>query len=367
MEYIGRMKYSWSFRVLRVAIVVLLLGRVAPAQQVRIATFNVELGIAGPDTPKGRAQRAILKRVNADIVALQELNAKTSNEWVRLAEDLGYPHRAWGEMGPFSGSMTVGYFSRFPILESGSVISPEGAKEFSRYPLRITVRVPGAARPLTLWNMHHKAMFMPPDEYRRAVEAFRIAQDVIRVRGSGPDAPACIVLGDMNDDIVRGTKADTWNSVESKDAQGGQSRHPQGLQSPQTVSFETPPPLSKSYAAGPDVPSPMPYRAFPLDAYGRPETGLAAVEAYREGTRDNRTHLYTNYRLDYLLISGEIRGADGKPPVGEIYYSGTDKGGGLPKAGEPLPPDLSLAASDHYPVFADLTLQGVPPPQPPPE
>jgi hypothetical protein len=111
----------------------------------------------------------------------------------------------------------------------------------------------------------------------------------------------------------------------------------------------------------------MPYRAFPLEAYGRPETGLAAVEAYREGTRDNRTHLYTNYRLDYLLISGEIRGADGKPPVGEIYYSGTDKGGGLPKAGEPLPPDLSLAASDHYPVFADLTLQGVPPPQPPPE
>lgn len=358
------MKCTTILRSFGLIAAILLMGVPARAQKVRITTFNAEMGIAKADTPKGRAQRDVLKRVNADIVAFQELTPKTSGEWGKLAEELGYPHRVMGEMGPFAGEMAVGYFSRFPILESGSIVSPAGAKEFSRYPLRITVQVPGAARPLALWNMHHKAMFKQPDEYRRAVEAYRIVQDVIRVRGSGPNAPDCVVLGDMNDDIVRGTKAD----VPAVPAPGEEKgRHQNFLQSPQTVSFEAPPPLSKSYAPGKDLPSPMPYRSFPLDAYVRAETGLTDVVAYREGTRDNRTHLYTNYRLDYLFISGAILGADGKPPVGEIYYSGTDKGAGLPKAGDPLPADLSLAASDHYPVFADLVLQGAPSPAPPPE
>jgi endonuclease/exonuclease/phosphatase family metal-dependent hydrolase len=355
-------------RILPAGMCLFLLARGSAAQQVRVATFNVELGIAGPDTPKGQAQRATLKRVNADIVAFQELNPKTSNEWVRLAGELGYPYRVWGQMGPFSGNMVVGFFSRFPLLETGIVSSPEGAKEFSRIPLRITVQVPGAARPLTLWSMHHKAMFKPADEFRRAVEAYRIVQDVIRVRSAGPDAPDCIMMGDLNDDIVRGTKADVQNATTRGVRDGGNGHHQVSLQSPQTVSFATAPDtLSKNYMPGKDLSYPVAYRSFPLDAYCVTNAGLAAVEAFREGTQDNRTHLYTNYRLDYLFVSDRIRGVDGKPPVGEVYYSGTDKGAGLPKAGEPLPADLSLAASDHYPVFADLVLEGAPPPTPPPE
>lgn len=334
-------------RVLPAGVFLFVLARSAAAQQVRVVTFNVEVGIGTADSVKGRAQRATLKRVNADIVAFQELTPRTSNEWVRLAEDLGYPHRVWGPMGPFAGSMAIGYFSRFPILESGTVSSPAGTKEFSRLPLRIMVQVPGAMRPLTLWNMHHKALYKPADEFRRAVEAYRIVQDVLRERAEHPDRPDQIVMGDMNDDIAR-----------DKDP----------LQAPQTGSFGTlPDSLPKNIVFGKDLPSPLSYRAFPIDAYCKMNSSLSAVEAFREGTSDSRTHLYTQYRLDYLFVSDTIRGLDGKRPVGEIYYSETDRGGGFPKAGSPLPPGTSLEASDHYPVFADLLLQGEEAPKSPKE
>lgn len=315
----------------------LLLATVATGRPLRVATYNVEHGIGAAGTGKGDAQRAILRRVDADIVAFQELNRRTRDAWERLADELGYPHTAWGDMGPFSGGMLTGYFSRYPILEQESVRSPEGAREFSRKPLRITVRVPGAAQPLTLWNMHHKALFRPVDDFRRAVEALRIIRDIEHMVEAHPGRTEWVILGDMNDDVRR-------------------CRDPE--RDPQSERFDgLPDGLPRTYVLGPDVEFPLAYRAFPLDTFRSVGPGFHAVDAVREGTDDLITHVHTHYRLDYIFVSTAIRRHPRGPPAGEVHHSDGETGAGLPKRGPVPPRGSTAAASDHYLVFADIHLQ----------
>ncbi|MBU1694862.1 MAG: endonuclease/exonuclease/phosphatase family protein [Verrucomicrobia bacterium] len=297
-----------------------------------MATWNVELGIGPADSVKYKAQRETLRRVDADIVAFQELQASSRGEWVRLAEDLGYPHRAWGELGPFSGDMVVGYFSRFPILEAHSVRSVRGTREFTRLPLRLAASVPGAARPLTLWNMHHKAEFRYRDCFRRAVEAQRIVQDIQRYRVEHPDRTELVVLGDMNDAAARPEQPERFESLYPR--------------------------LPWSYRLGFDIRFPVRYRTFPTDHYGEGGLGFHRVPAFRQDSTNAVTHRYTEMTLDYLFVSPAIRDGPFGPPRGEIYHSDWDRGGGgLVKAGVPPPAGTSLKASDHYPVFVDLEIE----------
>jgi endonuclease/exonuclease/phosphatase family metal-dependent hydrolase len=316
---------------------VLVAAPAALARRVRIATFNVENGIGAPDSEKYQAQKAVLRRVDAEIVAFQELKRASSNHWVRLAGELGYPHHAWGETGPFAGSMDLGFFSRHPILDIGPVVSPEGASEFSRLPLRVRVHVPGAARPLVLWNIHHKAMFEARDDFRRAIEARRIADDVLRHFRERPDEVELVILGDMNDDPARPDQS-RW--------------------------FDSPPAsLPRAYVLGADISFPIHYRPFPLAAYTSVGPRFRPVRAFRQNSNIPITHFYTNLRLDWIFAGRAFwRHPDG-PPTGEIYHSEWDapEGGGLPKAGAPLPPETSLQASDHYIVFADLNMEDAPP------
>jgi len=321
-------------RVFALAVCALALS--AEARSVRVATFNVELGIAAPDSEKYEAQKAVLRRIGADIVAFQELTRATAGNWTRLAEELGYAHRAIGELGPFAGNMIVGFWSRFPIEESVSVAGPPETREFTRLPLRVRIAVPGAARPLVLWNMHHKAVFEARDEFRRAVEARRIVEDIERLRRARPELVELIVLGDMNDDPSRRE---------------------------QSVRFEQAPAgLPRTFALGADIAFPLRYRWFPTDAYTAAGPGFRAVPALRQNSDIPITHFYTNLRLDWIFAGEALwRHPDG-PPRGEIYHSEWDApAGGLPKVGAPPPRETSLRASDHYPVFVDFNLEDAPP------
>ncbi len=319
-------------RAAAVALVVWGWAGVAGARAVRVATFNVEQGIAAPGSEKNAAQRAVLQRIGADIVAFQELTRATQGNWERLAEELGYAHRAMGELGPYAGNMLVGFWSRFPIEEAVSVVSPPEAREFTRLPLRVHIAVPGAARPLVLWNMHHKAVFEARDEFRRAVEARRIAEDIARLLRERPDLVELIVLGDMNDDPSRRE---------------------------QTVRFDAAPAgLPRSFLLGPDIAFPLRYRWFPTDAYARVGPGFRAVPAVRQNSDIPITHFYTNLRLDWIFASDAVWRHPAGPPRGEIYHSEWDAAaGGLPKSGAPPARETSLRASDHYPVFADINLR----------
>lgn len=304
----------------------------AEARKVRVATYNVEHGVGKPGSEKYKALKAILARADADVVAFQELKRETFNEWGRLAEELGYTAKAWGDIGPFSGTMVVGFFSRFPITDIHSVPSPEGTREFSRIPQRIVVQVPGAARPLVLWNMHHKAMFMWRDNFRRAIEAMRIVQDIERYLEANRDHVEFIVLGDMNDDVAREDQSYHFRSQPSR--------------------------LPSSFVLGSDIEFPVRYQVFPTDRYAKAGGGMRHVPAFRQGSTNTITHLHTNYTLDYVFVSDAIWNNPAGRPVGEIYHSEWDgPEGGLKKAGDPLPAHTSLQASDHYPVFVDLHME----------
>lgn len=306
------------------------------ARKVRVATFNVENGVGAPQTPKYQAIREIIRRIDADVVAFQELTPGSLAAWKAMARDLGYPHTAQSSIGPYSGDLFVGYFSRFPIIEQNEVRSPEGAQEIGRWPLRVTIEVPGAARPFVLWTVHHKAMFGYADCFRRAVEARRIRENVTTLLTSHTNYIEYVILGDMNDDFEREDQPVTYSSLPRR--------------------------LPATYRLGSDVTLPMAYRVFPMDHYKNAGVGMRWVPAYRAGTKNRKTHLYTDFTLDYIFASTPIWSHPDGPPQGEIYHSQNDgPNTGLPKQGNPLPADTSLAASDHYPVFADLYLEDAAP------
>lgn len=305
------------------------------ARVVRVATFNVENGVGTYGSEKYRSIRDILRRVDADIVAFQELTAGTSNAWARMSEELGYPHRIAATLGAFSGDTYVGFFSLYPILDAREVRSPPGAVEIARWPLRIIVKIPGAARPLVCWTVHHKAQFGYADSFRRAVEACRIIQDIGQHLQLHTNHIEYIVLGDLNDDFMR---AD------------------------QPLMFMSPPHrLPSGYRLGSDIKFPLHYRTFPHDHYGKAGLGMRWVPAYRADSSNRVTHVYTEFTLDYIYVSLPIWNHPDGAPRGEVYHSTADKpAAGLRKKGPPLPPETSAAASDHSLVFADLNVEDEP-------
>jgi endonuclease/exonuclease/phosphatase family metal-dependent hydrolase len=306
------------------------------ARHVRVATFNVENGVGSPDSAKYKAIRDTLRRVDADIVAFQEITPGSEVHWRKLAAETGYPHVAKTGLGPFSGDLFVGFFSRFPIREQHEVHSPPGAMEIARWPLCVLVEVPGAARPLVLWTVHHKAMFGYADCFRRAVEARRLGEDIAAHLRAHTNHVEYIVLGDMNDDFEREDQPGVYSSLPHR--------------------------LSSSYRLGSDIVLPLKYRIFPLDHYQSAGLGMRWVPAFRAGTTNRKTHLYTDFTLDYIFVSLPVWSHPDGPPRGEVYHSQYDHPGkGLPKKGNPLPPETSLSASDHYPVFADLHLEDAAP------
>ena len=129
----------------------------AAAREVRVATYNILNGTGQVGSDAYNATRAVLGRMDADIVCFQELYATTYAAWTNMAAELGYPYTAMGGNNSTADSYYLGYFSRFPILATNAVTSPPGANELTRLPFRAVVDVPDTQRPLVLWTMHHKA------------------------------------------------------------------------------------------------------------------------------------------------------------------------------------------------------------------
>lgn len=315
------------------------------ARTVRVATFNIEYGPEGQQTPDYAATKAVLGRINADIVAFQEIfnNVRTNRipDWRNMAAELGYPYEVVAEENDWrAGYLYLGYYSRFP-MQTKSVNSPAPASEMSRVPLRAVVQVPGAAKPLVLWNMHHKAGPAASDQFRRAVEAHRIAQDINAYRAANPTHDELVVLGDLNEDF-----SEVTSQVQSF-----------GISDFQAFSGILP----STYVLGADIEDllrgpGLPYSIFPDARYSQAGGGLHRLDLRQlngtsRATRGSRT-------LDYILVSTALRDSPLGAPLGEIYNSQLDtlSNPGLPKAGQPLPAATSLDASDHLAVFADIQM-----------
>ena len=311
-------------------------GEPLPSIPVRVASFNVEHGLGEPGLePPGTDQynsvKAIIERIDPDIIGFQEMMVSHFDHWYMLADELNYPYVVIGDRGDFD-TMRQGYFSRYPIVSTHNVTSPPGAKELVRAPFRAVVEIPGAKQPLVLWNMHQKAMGDNASVFRRAVEAIRIVQDIDAYRTENPDHDAFIFMGDLNDDVT-----DT-----------------------QPIQFNAPPSgLPVSYQLGDDISFPVPYRLFPTDRYRDAGGGMVQMDVFRTGS-DEDARCTRTCRLSYMFVSDALFYGPMGSPAGEVYFSGGDDGSsGQPKYGDPLPAETSWNASDHLLIFTDIHMPAV--------
>jgi endonuclease/exonuclease/phosphatase family metal-dependent hydrolase len=298
------------------------------AVEVRLGTFNVLFGVGTPGSDEYLAVRSILQRTNPDMIAFQELLDSDYENWVTLAADLGYPYFVYGSgSGPLTGSQRLGFFSRFPIRSSAELTEYPGATELTRYPLRMVVDVPGALNPFAVYDVHFKASSGSVNQFRRAIEARRLVSNLVAYIETNPLNTEFAVIGDFNEDVD--------NS--------------------QSASFSSlPTGLPASYALGSDVLFPVAYRLFPTDRFT--VANLEPITPVQEDSTIDNTY-ETGGRLDYFLLSRDIRENPYGTPAGEVYNSMRDDGiGGLPKFGSPLPSTTSATASDHLMVFSDFHL-----------
>ena len=325
-------RLSGGFRTLSLGILIclLLLPLFSEARPVRVATYNIENGVGDIGSAEYNAVQAILARMDADVVCFQELQTTSFAAWSNMAVTLGYPYNAIGwDGGSLAGSLYMGFFSRFPILSTYNIQSPSGAKELSRYPYRAVIDVPDAQHPLVIWNMHHKSGAASIDKFRRAIEAYRIVQNIDAYLAANPGNVEYMLVGDLNDDI--------------RDNQTAQY-------------LSQPAGAPDAYVLGTDITFPVIYSKFPTDRYADAGLGMEHMPAYWESTTIPVTRVASGRELDYVFLSPALFDNPLAAPQSELYYSAMDWGGGLPKWGDPLPAETSVTASDHLPTFVDIQM-----------
>ena len=300
--------------------VLLLVASPVGAVQVRIASFNVLGGIESPGSTEYEATRAVLQRVDADIIGFQEVTGSTQANFETLAASLGYPHTYYAPQAILDTSNRTAFMSRWPIVLSSFINSPAGAQEMTRFNALVVVDVPGTTNDPTLVTVHYKCCATSTaDPFRRAIEIRRTIE-ALQARGSdGTDN--VFVIGDYN--LVGSTQ--TINSL------------PSGLPT--------------KYELGGDVSFPVQYSTNP-DFYF---TSLGLAKVLMRQADDVTTSTFAGGGvLDYIVTSSAVAARGYQT---EIYNSAKDTSfAGLPKAGSPLASATSTTASDHYLIFGDFEL-----------
>lgn len=307
-------------------------------EPLRLATWNIQATGTSSSTQWSRAL-AVIGRANADVVALQEItDASEVATLSTFAAAAGYPYFAVSTTsGTLSGSLYNGAVSRFPIVFSNSYSSAEisgdpTANDITRDIFEMHVQVPNAADVTAFFIMHLKSGAGSANEFRRAVELKRLGQVITNFQSAHPSA-TYVVCGDFNEDIGDGPFGNAFNTV------------PSGMPT--------------TFDLGNDVTFPVVYDPFIVLT----STGLVIAPA----TQEDSTTLFitrssSSRRLDYIFYSSGI-----SLVADEVYNSARDDGfddapvgNWLTKAGSALPSSYSLDASDHFLVFADVTVPSQP-------
>lgn len=315
----------------------------ADAVGLRVATFNIgahfaetyfDYSLGDPGTVDHESVRSILARINADVVALQEIHSVdiqgSPDDLDLLAAVLGYPHVfVSSSTGALDTSLRVAILSRYPFLTTTQVGSPAGAKEMTRLHPVVKVDVPGTTQDPVIASLHLKSGTLLVERFRRAVEMTRLVR---HLEAAHTNDDNLIILGDFNPSATIAnfsqSQYDTWK------ANGD---------------------LPSTYTLGADI-------AFPLSYFTVPASYFSSLNPVQLDARQlngsSGTFLsQSNPRLDLVLLSPALAG---RPHDSEVYHSqfDTSNSAGLPKSGDPLPPETSAAASDHLAVFADVELDG---------
>jgi endonuclease/exonuclease/phosphatase family metal-dependent hydrolase len=319
-----------SLRFAAASLVVLLPGWAAAQVPVRVATWNVQT-VGAPGELQYDATLQILQRLQPDVIGINEVGSTADvQNLAALAADAGYPY--WTVVDVSVGGLRNGILSRLPLLSisyetSASLSGDPAANDISRPILLATVDVPGSVRDLTLAVEHWKSGTTNADELRRAIESIRIAQ---ALAGLDPGADAYVALGDVNEEA---------DSVPNAPA----------------LFTALPTGLPLSFSLGADLQAVLSSTGIANDPFqylaATPSPALSPLPALQADGSD-ATRLASGRRLDYISASPALL-----PGAQAEVYDAADEGlAGLPKYGAPLPASVSLEASDHLPVFADLLL-----------
>ncbi len=300
----------------------------------RVATFNV-LGVGAPGSTEYRALADIVRRMDADVICFQEVLFYEGNNLSALAEDTGYMWEIQANEPPaIGGDFTNACMGRSTLMmvgsySSGNLSDDPGVNDVGRDILaaRVDLSDSEATCHLGLVALHLKSGTGELDEFRRQVEAERVAQVVEIYENAFPDDPM-VIMGDLNETI--------------DDPDLG------------TVVFpEEPAGLPPSYQTGSDIQFPMTYRLFDRFA----DLGFEPTYATQEDSGSLDATFY-EARLDYIMVS-----SGAQVVADEVYNACRDDGVDEPpmgnwmeKAGQALPCAVSFDASDHLPVMADLLL-----------
>ncbi len=327
-------------RIPRFFLVIALLATAGPgrADGLRGATYNSG-GFGTPGSTGWNALVAVLRRVDADVVALQEIHGSADLDHLDdLAEAAGYPFHAASEVsGTLSGNLRNGVLSRFPVARTESWSAAElsgdpGANDITRDMFVAWISVDPGLHPWAFLVVHLKAGTSDTDRFRRQVEVRRVVQALDRIREETPGAPI-VLLGDFNEDPRNG---------------------PFG--SP--VFEELPPGLPATYRLGNDIEFPVVYDPFAT----LEDAGMFLLDAAHEDDPDDPvTHPPTLRRLDLLWLEehGATTGTEVYDACDDNGVDDPPPGDRLPKAGDPLPCGTSANASDHLDVFGDFARAAV--------
>jgi exonuclease III len=322
-----------------VSILLFAFATLAPAERLRVATFNIganlvippnggfvyfDYGLGDPGTPDYDNVLAVLDRIDADVVALQEIHtadvAGDNDDVDMLAAALGYPYIFVSpSTNAFDTSLRVIFLSRHPFISTVAVGSPAGAKEITRLFPAVRVDVPGTSRDPLILSAHLKSGTTSEDRFRRAVEMRRLT-DYLGTQGLTSD-DNYIVMGDFN------------------------------LSSTNKTFTTLPSGLPGTFDLGADILLPITYSTNPLSYFSSP----AVTRLDPRQLNNSASTFQSGSVIDLFLVSPAIAG---RPLGTEIYNSVLDTSNvaGLAKSGSPLAAGTSAAASDHYALFADFEL-----------
>lgn len=327
--------------------------------ELRLASLNVLDGVGAPGSPEFAAALEQLARVAPDVVVFQEVAAQVTapgdarhfGDVRALLERLGFPggrsHLATagdafsgqtylaGDFGNSTQSLVVA--SRHPITQVVQIgRGVAGRKEMTRFPLLVRLDLPEPAPDVWVVNVHLKQGSTQADQFRRALEGWRIVQ-FLRDAGLGGAAVPLFVAGDFNEDP--GNRQSTSFSTAGV---GGGHAFSDGSRLPTT------------FQLGSDVPGVLGYAPFPQAVFAA--AGVSPLSVLQADGESARTYNAAgNSRLDYLL-TGTASLQQGAARL-EVYNSALEPVfDGLPKAGSLPLSDLSWRASDHFLLYGDFQL-----------
>lgn len=318
----------------------------------RVATFNVRNGVGASNSPGFEAIKAILARVNPDVIAFQETSSVDRFRQLKaLLGQLGFFTEStylatsgdgfsFAENGQFTSDQHVAIASRYPIKRTVQIgRGVAGRRELTRYPLFVEIDLPETDHDPAFVAVHLKAGRTQADQFRKRVEAYRVIAFLQDEGFDGRDDPV-VVLGDFNEN----REASTF----------------------QTARFSFPPrftdgsTLPVSYQLGSELEDSgqsLPYRTFPDRAFQG--FGLRRVDAFHVNGRNTGTFISEmtgeDAPLDYIFVSQAIY--QNGTPLAEVVNARFDAfADGLPKPGLAIEPGTDAIASDHRLVYADLAL-----------